>query len=133
MLALYCVCCVDETANLLGVPEELSKTLPIVTPGLDNDGIQFAPLDFKVIQFHFCSLLADGAIDEFQIPQELLLMLAANVLDGVAYLMYDAELHSRMGENAQNSVREAFQTIYATYMISSAPRFCRSVRTYNQT
>ena len=42
-------------------------------------------------------------------------MLAANVLDGVAYLINNAELHGRIRKDALYGVWEAFQAVHATY------------------
>ena len=42
-------------------------------------------------------------------------MPASNVLDGVAYLMHDAELHGRMWKYALDGIREALQSVYAAY------------------
>ena len=47
--------------------------------------------------------------------RNLLLMLTANVLDRVAYLMDNTELDTCIGEYALYGIREAFQTINAAY------------------
>ena len=49
-----------------------------------------------------------------QVLDEVFLMLAAYILDGVAYLMDNAKLYGAFREYASNSVREAFQTVNAT-------------------
>ena len=42
-------------------------------------------------------------------------MLAAHVLDGVAYLMNNTELHGRIRKNTPYGVGKAFQAVHATY------------------
>jgi hypothetical protein len=42
-------------------------------------------------------------------------MLAAHILDRVAYLMYDAELYGCIWEYALDGIRKAFKPVYTTY------------------
>lgn len=43
----------------------------------------------------------------FEIFKKLFLVLAADILDGVADLMYDAELHGSVGEDATDGIQGA--------------------------
>ena len=69
---------------------------PVATPAFDDNRIGLAPLDFKVVKCLFCDIFVDRLIYEFQVPHELLLVLAGNILDRVAYLVYDAEPNRRL-------------------------------------
>lgn len=42
-------------------------------------------------------------------------MLAANVLDGIAYLMHYTELYGCFWEYALDCIREAFETVHTAY------------------
>mgnify|MGYP006901674895 CR=1 FL=1 len=51
----------------------------------------------------------------FQVFHELFLMFAADILDGIAYLMDDTELDDGIGEHALDGIGEAFQTVDTSY------------------
>ena len=51
----------------------------------------------------------------FQIPHELFLVLAADILDGVTYLMENTELDNSIRKHTLDSIWEAFQSVNTSY------------------
>ena len=95
--------------------EVFGKLFPVVLPRLDDDRIFLAPFFIQIKKLCFSGFLAYSTIDMFQVFHELFLMSATDILDGVAYLMDNAELYNGVGEDTLDGIREAFQTINTSY------------------
>ena len=107
VVALHGVGGVYYAPYVFGVLEVRAEPFPVVTPALDDNRIVLAPLDFKVVKCLFCSIFVDRLIYEFQITHELFLVLAGNILDRVAYLVYDAELNRSLRKDTCYRIGEA--------------------------
>ncbi len=84
-----------------------------------DEPVEVATLSFKELAAgKFCALMQRSvprdAFAEF-IRRQLFLMSATDILDGVAYLMDNAELYNGVGEDTLDGIREAFQTINTSY------------------
>lgn len=89
--------------------------MPIISPGFYDDGIIFAPFEFKVIEFVFCFFEADGLINLLEVFNELFLIFACHVFYRIADLMHDTALNRRFGKNTQDGIRKARQVIRTGY------------------
>ena len=70
-----------------------------------------------MVEFCLCFFLCISGIDQLQIFEEFFLILTSDILHGIAYLMYDAQLYVSIEKNALNGIRKAGQAIYAGYKI----------------
>ena len=109
--------------------EVFCKAFLVVTPWFYDDGIRFSPLAVECVQLCFCSLFANGTIYCFKVTEELLLMLTANVLDRVAYLMDNTELALVSGNTLCMASGKPFRPSMQHISISRTPLFWRSLRT----
>ena len=81
---------------------------PIVLPWPDDNRVFLAPFLIQIKKLYFCGFFTYGAIDMFQVFYELFLMFATDILDGIAYLMDNAELYNGIGEDTLDGIRDAF-------------------------
>ena len=98
---------VDDLTDGRSIKKIATQQLPFVSPRLDDDGIQTAPLLLKIVELHLLFLFRVSGIDQLQILEEFFLIFTSNILHGLAYLMDDTQLHVRIGEYAPNGIGKA--------------------------
>lgn len=112
MIPFYRIGCVDQFPDHGRILEIFGKAFPIVSPRFDDNGILFSPLGFQTVKLSFGSLFAYSGIYPLQIGQKHLLILAANILQGVAYLMNDTQLYIGFRKDTFDGIRKALQIVY---------------------
>lgn len=112
VITLNSIGCIYDPPNVLRVLEVCRQPVPVGTPTLDDNRIFFAPLALKVVKSLLRSILADSLVDKFKVLHELLLVLACHVLDGVAYLMHDAQLYRGLGKDARDGIGKALEACH---------------------
>ena len=85
--------------------------LPFGPPGLDHDGVFFAPQRFQLVECRFRLAKRLGAVDPFQVNQERLVIFRGDVAQRVTDLVHDAELHFGIRINRGNRLRKARQAV----------------------
>ena len=93
VIPFYCIGCVDKFPDHGRILEIFGKAFPIVFPGFDDNRILFSPFGFQTLKLSLSSLFAYSGIYPLQISQKHFLILAANILQRVAYLMNDTQLY----------------------------------------
>ena len=97
-------------ARILEIGRELR---PAVSSGFRYFRIFFVPFFSKGVQLIKGRLPVHGSIDLFQISHKSLDILVGDELGTVPYLMDDASLDFRLGENGGNRLRKSCQPINA--------------------
>lgn len=69
-------------------------------------------MGFQTVKLDFCSLLAHSRIYKLQIGQKFFLILASYILQGVTYLVHDAQLYVGFWKDSFDSNRKTFQIAY---------------------
>ena len=115
MISLHRVGRINDAPYISSVLEITAQVVPFVTPGLDNNRIFISPFLLKIVKFRLCLLLCGCTINEPEILQKFLLMLAADISHRVANLMDDAELHIRLWKHALDGIRKSCKTVNTGY------------------
>ena len=115
MISLDCIRGINHTSYIRRKLEVFSKPFPVILPRLDNDRVFLTPFFFQIKKLCLSGFLIYRTIDMFQISHELLLVLAADILDGVTYLMDNTELDNSIRKHTLDSIREAFQSVNTSY------------------
>ena len=75
-------------------------------------GNYLPPSFIQLEELIFSRFFIDYLIKAFLIFRELLQSLGTNILEEVAYLMYNTKLYSSIGINVLNRFRKTFQVVY---------------------
>ena len=105
---------IDDPAQILGVLEIGREVAPVISPASYADGIGLSPFRFELGQVFLRDLESGGLVDALQIRHELVRILAAYVLHGVAYLMDDAPLYCHVRKDVPDGGGESGKPVYAS-------------------
>ena len=93
--------------------EEGREVAPVVPPAPHADGIVLSPFRFELGQVVLRDLEGGGLVDALEVRHELVRILAAYVLHGVAYLVDDAPLYRHVREDVPDGGGESSEPVYA--------------------
>ncbi len=102
---------VDQFVYLRCVLKIAAQILPVIPPGTDDDWIFLAPFGVEIGQLRFSLFQCCSLVDRLQVCKELLLVLAGDVLERVAYLVDYAELRISLREHCVYGVKKALEPI----------------------
>lgn len=104
---------INKPADFPCILKIATRVGPVFPPGANYYRIFSVPFHGKVLRFRFRLLESRRPVYKLQVGKELFPVLACDILERVADLVYDAELYIRIGEHGVYRFGESLQAVDA--------------------